>query len=168
MRGSDDQTASLLSYVSCEARVPADHPLRVIRAIVDQALSVLSATFDEMYAQAGRPSIASKKLLRVLPFQAFYLIRSERQLMEQLDYNLLFRWFVGLAMDAPVWDPSTFSKNRDGLSEGDVARRLFGGDRRAAARAGPDVGRPLFGRRHSDPGVDESQIVPAKAAGGFR
>jgi hypothetical protein len=94
MRGSDDQTASLLSYVSCEARVPADHPLRVIRAIVDQALSVLSATFDEMYAQAGRPSIASKKLLRVLPFQAFYLIRSERQLMEQLDYNLLFHWFV--------------------------------------------------------------------------
>jgi transposase len=82
MQGSDDQTASLLSYVSCEARVPADHPLRVIRAIVDQALNVLSATFDEMYAQAGRPSIASKKLLRVLLFQAFYPIHSERQLMK--------------------------------------------------------------------------------------
>jgi transposase len=86
MRGSDDQTASLFSYVSCEARVPADHPLRVIRAIVDEALNVLSATFDEMYAQAGRPSIASKKLLRALLLQAFYPIRSERQLMEQLDY----------------------------------------------------------------------------------
>jgi transposase len=125
MRGSDDQTASLFSYVSCEARVPLDHPLRLIRAVVDEALEVLSPGFDGIYAQAGRPSIAPEKLLRALLLQAFYSIRSERQLMEQLDYNLLFRWFVGLAMDAPVWDASTFSKNRDRLLEGDVAQNLL-------------------------------------------
>jgi transposase len=125
MRGSDDQTASLFSYVSCEARVPADHPLRLIRAVVDEALEVLSPGFDGIYAQAGRPSIAPEKLLRALLLQAFYSIRSERQLMEQLDYNPLFRWFVGLAMDAPVWDASTFSKNRDRLLEGDVAQNLL-------------------------------------------
>ena len=125
MRGSDDQTSSLFSYVSCEARVPADHPLRLIRAVVDEALEVLSLGFDGIYAQAGRPSIAPEKLLRALLLQAFYSIRSERQLMEQLDYNLLFRWFVGLAMDAPVWDASTFSKNRNRLLEGDVAQNLL-------------------------------------------
>lgn len=125
MRGSDDQPASLFSYVSCEARVPSDHPLRLIRAVVDEALEVLSRGFDGIYAQAGRPSIAPEKLLRALLLQAFYSIRSERQLMEQLDYNLLFRWFVGLAMDAPVWDASTFSKNRDRLLEGDVAQNLL-------------------------------------------
>jgi transposase len=125
MRGSDEQTASLFSYVSCEARVPSDHPLRLIRAVVDEALEVLSPGFDGIYAQAGRPSIAPEKLLRALLLQAFYSIRSERQLMEQLDYNLLFRWFVGLSMDAPVWDASTFSKNRDRLLEGDVAQNLL-------------------------------------------
>jgi transposase len=113
MRGADEQTSSLFSYVSCEARVPSSHPLRRIRAVVDEALDVLSPDFDGMYAQAGRPSIAPEKLLRALLLQAFYSVRSERQLMEQLDYNLLFRWFVGLSMDAPVWDASTFSKNRD-------------------------------------------------------
>ena len=125
MRGADEQTSSLFSYVSCEARVPASHPLRRIRAVVDEALDVLSPDFDGMYAQAGRPSIAPEKLLRALLLQAFYSIRSERQLMEQLDYNLLFRWFVGLSMDAPVWDASTFSKNRDRFLEGDVAQRLL-------------------------------------------
>ena len=125
MRGSDEQTSSLFSYVSCEARVPASHPLRRIRAVVDEALEVLSTDFDGMYAQAGRPSIAPKKLLRALLLQAFYSVRSERQLMEQLDYNLLFRWFVGLSMDAPVWDASTFSKNRDRLLDADVARRML-------------------------------------------
>jgi transposase len=125
MRGSDDQTASLFSYVSCEARVPFDHPLRLIRAVVDEALEVLSPGFDGIYAQAGRPSIAPEKLPRALLLRAFYSIRSERQLMEQLDYNLLFRWFVGLSMDAPVWDASTFSKNRDRLLEGDVAQTLL-------------------------------------------
>ena len=125
MRGSDEQTGSLFSYVSCEARVPADHPLRLIRAVVDEALDVLSPEFDRLYARAGRPGIAPEKLLRALLLQAFYSVRSERQLMEQLDYNLLFRWFVGLALDAPVWDASTFSKNRDRLLAGDVAQRLL-------------------------------------------
>jgi transposase len=125
MRGEDSQTGSLFSYVSCEARVPADHPLRMIRAIVDEALEVLSGDFDARYASVGRPSIPPEKLLRALLLQAFFGIRSERQLMEQLDYNLLFRWFIGLSMDAPVWDASTFSKNRDRLLEGDVARRLL-------------------------------------------
>jgi transposase len=125
MRGSDEQTSSLFSYVSCEARVPASHPLRRIRAVVDEALDVLSPDFEGMYAQAGRPSIAPEKLLRALLLQAFYSIRSERQLMEQLDYNLLFRWFVGLSMDAPVWDASSFSKNRERFLDGDVAQRLL-------------------------------------------
>ena len=125
MRGSDEQTGSLFSYVSCEARVPADHPLRGVRAIVDEALEVLSPRFETLYAKQGRPSVPPEKLLRALLLQAFYSIRSERQLMEQLDYNLLFRWFVGLALDAPVWDASTFSKNRDRLLAGDVARELL-------------------------------------------
>jgi transposase len=126
MRGSDEQTASLFSYVSCEARVPPDHPLRLIRAVVDEALDVLSLEFEGLYARHGRPSIAPEKLLRASLLQAFYSIRSERQLMEQLDYNLLFRWFVGLAMDAPIWDASTFSKNRERLLAGDVAQKLLG------------------------------------------
>lgn len=125
MRGADIQTEGLFSYVSCEARVPSDHPLRVIRAIVDEALEVLSAQFDRLYAPQGRPSIPPEKLLRALLLQAFFGLRSERQLIEQLDYNLLFRWFVGLSMDAPVWDASTFSKNRDRLLEGDVARQFL-------------------------------------------
>ena len=104
MRGGDVRTESLFSYLSCEARVPQDHPLRPIRAIVDQALTVLSPAFDRLYSDIGRPSIPPEKLLRALLLQAFYSVRSERQLMEQLDYNLLFRWFVGLAMDAPIWD----------------------------------------------------------------
>lgn len=125
MRGGDERTGQLFSYVSCEARVPACHPLRVIRAVVDEALAVLSAELDALYARVGRPSIAPEKLLRALLLQAFFGIRSERQLMEQLDYNLLFRWFVGLSMDAPVWDASRFSKNRDRLLDGDVAQRFL-------------------------------------------
>lgn len=125
MRGEDSQAGSLFSYVSCEARVPSEHPLRLIRAIVDEALEVLSDEFDALYAPSGRPSIPPEKLLRALLLQAFFGVRSERQLMEQLNYNLLFRWFVGLSMDAQVWDASTFSKNRDRLLEGDVARRFL-------------------------------------------
>lgn len=125
MRGEDQDTGGLFSYVSCEARVPADHPLRGIRAIVDEALEVLSPTFEQLYSKMGRPSIAPEKLMRALLLQAFYSIRSERQLMEQLDYNLLFRWFVGLSMDAAVWDPTVFSKNRERLIAGDVATRFL-------------------------------------------
>lgn len=121
MRGDDVDSGALFSYVSCEARVPSDHPLRPIRSIVDEALEVLSPAFEGLYSELGRPSIPPEKLLRALLLQAFYGIRSERQLMEQLNYNLLFRWFVGLSMDAPVWDATVYSKNRDRLIEGDVA-----------------------------------------------
>jgi transposase len=125
MRGGDYRSEGLFSYVSCEARVPADHPLRAIRAIVDEALEVMSADFDAIYSRIGRPSIPPEKLLRALLLQAFYTIRSERQLMEQMDYNLLFRWFVGLAMDAPIWDVTVFTKNRERLLAGDIAARLL-------------------------------------------
>jgi transposase len=125
MRGSDVRTDSLFSYVSCEARVPATHPLRPIRAMVDEVLEVLSPEFEGMYSKVGRPSIPPEKLLRALLLQAFYSIRSERQLMEQIGYNLLFRWFVGLSMDAPVWDVTVFTKNRDRLLEGDVAAKFL-------------------------------------------
>ena len=128
MRGEDSESGALFSYASCEARVPADHPLRAIRAIraiVDEALEVLSPQFEQLYSKMGRPSIPPEKLMRALLLQAFYTIRSERQLMEQLDYNLLFRWFVGLSMDAPVWDASVYSKNRDRLVEGEIAARFL-------------------------------------------
>jgi transposase len=125
MRGEDRQTAGMFSYVSCEARVPADHPLRAIRAIVGAALEELSPRFETLYAKAGRPSIAPEKLLRALLLQAFYTIRSERQLIEQLDYNLLFRWFVGLSMDAAVGDVTVFTKNRERLLAGDVAAQFL-------------------------------------------
>ena len=142
MRGLDEQTGALFSYVSCEARVPPDHPLRLIRAVVDEALDVLSPEFDRLYARVGRPGIAPEKLLRALLLQAFYSVRSERQLMEQIGYNLLFRWFVGLSMDAPVWDATTFSKNRDRLLDGDVAQCLL-----AAVVAQPRV-RALMSDEH--------------------
>lgn len=125
MRGTDGRTEGLFSYVSCEARVPLDHPLRLMRAITDEALAALSGDFAALYARTGRPSIPPEKLLRALLLQAFYTVRSERQLMQQLNYNLLFRWFVGLSMDAPVWDATVFCKNRDRLIAGDVARRFF-------------------------------------------
>lgn len=126
MRGSDDRQQPLFSVVTLEQRVPADHPLRAIRQMTDDALSGLSPLFDRLYAKGGRPSIAPERLLRALLLQMLYSVRSERMLMEQLDYNLLFRWFVGLTPDEPVWDPTTFTKNRDRLLEGDVARHFFG------------------------------------------
>jgi len=125
MRGADEQSGSMFSYVSLEARVPADHPLRGIRHITDRALVRLSPQFDAIYIRFGRPSIPPEQLLRALLLQALYTIRSERQLMEQLDYNLLFRWFVGLGIDAAVWSPTTFSKNRDRLLDGEIAAAFF-------------------------------------------
>ena len=125
MRGGDLNTGALFSYVSCEARVAANHPLRAIREIVNLALSALSADFEALYAKLGRPSIPPEKLLRALLLQAFYSVRSERQLMEQLDYNLLFRWFVGLALDAPIWDVTVFTKNRERLVEREVAAKFM-------------------------------------------
>src|SRR5687767_6177134 len=125
MRGADDQPGSMFSYVSLEERVPQDHPLRAIRHITDRALERVSPRFGTLYINFGRPSIPPERLLRALLLQALYTIRSERQLMEQLDYNLLFRWFVGLGMDDRVWSPTTFSKNRDRLLRGDIAQAFF-------------------------------------------
>lgn len=125
MRGSDDQTGHLFSYLSPEQRVPADHPLRAIRQMTDRVLQELSPQFAQLYATQGRPSVPPEQLLRALLLQALYTVRSERLLIEQLEYNLLFRWFVGLAMDAPVWVPTTFTKNRTRLIEGDIARAFF-------------------------------------------
>lgn len=125
MRGSDEQNGSLFSYVNLEERIPARHPLRKIKAVVDPALASLDADFTVLYANEGRPSIAPERLLRAALLQILFSIRSERQLMEQLDYNLLFRWFVGLAIDEPVWVPTVFSKNRDRLMTTDIARKLM-------------------------------------------
>ena len=126
MRGSDQRSESLFSYVDLEARVRADHPLRPIRAIVNSALSRLSAEFDALYAAgAGRPSIPPERLMRALLLQAFYGLRSERLLMERLEFDLLFRWFVGLGIDDVAWDQTSFGKNRDRLLAGDVAARFL-------------------------------------------
>jgi transposase len=125
MRGADAQPSSLFSYVALEDRIPADHPLRVIRTLIDPMLVALSPRFDDLYSAQGRRSIAPEKLLRALLLQVLYTIRSERQLMEQLDYNLLFRWFVGLGIDDPVWVPTVFTKNRDRLLAGNIAEALL-------------------------------------------
>src|SRR5262245_18474821 len=126
MRGDDrDEQGSMWSYVPMEQRIPVDHPLRVMRPMVDAVLRELSPRFTELYSRVGRPSIAPEKLLRALLLQVLFTIRSERMLMEQLDYNLLFRWFVGLGMDDPVWVPTVFTKNRDRLLEGEIAQAFF-------------------------------------------
>jgi transposase len=138
MRGSDERTGSLFSYVNLEARVRGDHPLRPIRAIANAALSELSKVFDALYTDFGRPSIAPEKLLRAMLLQAFYGIRSERQLMERLEFDLLFRWFVGLGIDDPVWDHSVFSKNRNRLLEAEIAAKFL-----SAVLAQPKVKRLL-------------------------
>jgi transposase len=132
MRGDDNQPDSMFSYVSPEQRVPHDHPLRAIRQLVDEILREMSRAFDKLYATVGRPSIPPERLLRAQLLQIFYSIRSERLLMEQLDYNILFRWFVGLSMDEPIWDPTVFTKNRDRLLNQDLARDFL---RRVVARA---------------------------------
>ena len=125
MRGDDQQQFSVFSYVAPEDRVPADHPLRAIRKLVDEVLRAMSREFDPLYAETGRASIPPERLLRALLLQVFYSIRSERMLMEQLHYNLLFRWFVGMEMDEPVWNHAVFSKNRERLLNQEVARSFF-------------------------------------------
>src|SRR5437867_4104306 len=124
MRGNDLQQAAMWSYISPEERVAHDHSLRSMRAMTDEALQQLRSRF-KLYAKTGRPSIAPEKLLRALLLQALYSVRSERMLMEQLDYNLLFRWFVGLNMDDPIWDVTVFTKNRERLLDGDIAEAFF-------------------------------------------
>ena len=142
MRGGDGRSGELFSYVDLEKRVRSDHPLRAIRAIVNAALAALEADFAALYAPVGRPSIAPEKLLRAMLLQAFYSIRSERQLTERLEYDLLFRWFVGIGIDDAAWDHSTFSKNRDRLLEGDMAAKFL-----AAVLAEPRV-KKLLSRDH--------------------
>src|SRR5262252_2703101 len=155
MRGDDQQQFSVFSYVSPEDRVPADHPLRPIRQSVDKVLTAMSRQFDKLYAETGRPSIPPERLLRALLLQVFYSIRSERMRMEQLNYNLLFRWFVGMEMDEPVWNHAVFSKNRERLLNQDVARIFF--DRVFAAGTGVSVGRTLHGGRYADRGLGRSE-----------
>jgi len=125
MRGDDRQQADMYSYISPEQRVRESHPLRKIRAMTDEALKNMSDRFDQMYAKTGRPSIAPEKLLRAQLIQMLYSVRSERLLMEEIDYSMLYRWFVGMNLDEPVWDPTVFTKNRDRLLEGDVAREFL-------------------------------------------
>lgn len=125
MRGGDARSGALFSYVDLEARVGKTHPLRAIRQLVNEALSALENKFSALYSAMGRPSIPPEKLPRAMLPQAFYSIRSERQLMERLEFDLLFRWFVGLGVDDPVWDHSVFSKNRDRLLAGDVAAKFL-------------------------------------------
>src|SRR3954452_554514 len=125
MRGTDHQQADMYSYLSPEARVGANHPLRTIRAMADEGLKNMSDRFDAMYAKTGRPSIAPEKLLRAQLIQMLYSVRSERLLMEEIDYSMLFRWFVGMNLDEPVWDVTVFTKNRDRLLEGEVAREFL-------------------------------------------
>jgi transposase len=125
MRGDEKQQTAMFSYISLEERVPAEHPLRVIRAMVDRALAELWSHFEALYARRGRPSIPPEQLLRALLLQALYAIRSERQLMEQIHFNLLYRWFVGLGMEDSAWDPTVFTKNRDRLLAGEVSQRLL-------------------------------------------
>jgi transposase len=126
MRGPDEQQSDIFSYLSPETRVKKDHPLRTIREMADKAFAKLSVRFDEMYAKRGRPSIAPEKLLRAQLLQMLYSVRSERLLMEEIDYSVLFRWFVGMNLDEPVWDVTVFTKNRDRLLDGDVARAFLG------------------------------------------
>jgi transposase len=173
MRGQDDRSGALFSYVDLESRVPRGHPLRRIRTIVNQALVALSGDFDQLYGRIGRPGVPPEKLLRALLLQAFYSIRSERQLMERLDFDLLFRWFprVGpkgrprtgsrLGIDDPVWDHSTFAKNRDRLLAGDVAARFMAEvlNRVEVRRLLSDD--PLQRRRHADRGVRVDEELPA-------
>jgi transposase len=125
MRGTDGKQGELYSYVSLEARIPADHPLRKLRGMVDQGLKGMNPDFEEMYSRMGRPSIPPEQLLRALLIQVLYTVRRERMLMEQLDYNLLFRWFVGLGIDDPVWHPTTFTQNRERLLGQEISRRFF-------------------------------------------
>ena len=142
MRGTDEASGSLFSYVDLEARIPARHPLRKIRQVVNDALASLDAEFEALYTDFGRPSIAPERLIRASLIQILFSVRSERQLMEQMQYNLLFRWFVGLGIDDPVWVPTVFTKNRDRLLTTDMSRKVM-----AAILAHRDVS-PLLSDDH--------------------
>ena len=125
MRGEAEEPEAIFSYITPAQRVPQDHPLRAVRKVVDAALARMSPRFQRLYARTGRPSIPPERLIRALLLQVLYTIRSERQLMEHLDYNILYRWFVGLGLDDPVWDATTFTKNRERLLNGAIDRAFF-------------------------------------------
>ena len=148
MRGADRRTGELFSYVDLESRVRTDHPLRAIREVVNATLAAMSSDFAGLYSRLGRPGIPPERLLRALLLQCFYSVRSERQLMERLEFDLLFRWFVGLGVDDPVWDASSFSKNRDRLLAGEVAQRFL-----AELLARPEVKRLLSAEHFSVDGT---------------
>lgn len=148
MRGTDERSGELFSYVDLEQRVPARHPLRAIRDLVNEALFDIGPELEAVYSRIGRPSIAPEKLLRALLLQLFHGIRSERQMMERLDFDLSFRWFVGLGIDDPVWDASTFSKNRERLLDGEIAARFL-----SAILARPQVKRLLSNEHFSVDGT---------------
>jgi len=145
MRGQDEQQTAMFSYLSPEQRVPQDHPLRPIRRLTDDCLKRLSLPLTKLYSRTGRPSIAPEKLLRALLLQILYSVRSERLLMEQLDYNLLFRWFVGLNLDDPIWDVTVYTKNRQRLLDG---------------HAGLDERRTFHGRWHAGGSLGRSEELP--------
>ena len=167
MRGPDEQTQHMFSYLSPEQRVPADHPLRAIRALTDDGLRSMSPQFERLYSTMGRPSIPPEQLLRALLLQVLYTVRSERLLMEELDYNLLFRWFVGLNMDDTVWHPTTFTKNRDPAA----GQRGCGGLLRCDRPSGPGgqsaLRRTLHPGRHATGSLGEpEELPPAHGAAG--
>ena len=160
MRGMDETSGALFSYVDLEERVPARHPLRKIRQIVNDALASLDTEFEGLYGKEGRPSIAPERLIRASLLQILFSIRSERQLMEQMDYNLLFRWFVGVGIDNPVWVPTVFTRNRDRLLSTEMSRKVM-----AAILAHPEV-RPLLSDEHFS--VDGTLIKAWAAMKSFR
>ncbi len=162
MRGSDGMQEALFTFAKLEDFVPGDHPLRAIRVLVNEALTGLNGLFNCIYADTGRASIAPEKLLRAMLIQVLFSVRSERQLMEQIRYNLLFRWFIGLAIDDGVWDHSVFSKNRDRLLEHAVVERFFTEVMQLADKRQLLCQGALLGRRHADPGVGQPQELRAE------
>ena len=153
MRGGFEDQGGLFSYISPEARIPARHPLRKIRELVREVLGELNRSLGGLYASEGRPSIPPEQLLSALLLQVFYGIRSERQLMEQLDYNFLYRWFVGLSPDDPIWDPTTFTKNRDRLQNGEVFTKFMSRASEPSAGQAAVVGRAFVSGRNADQGL---------------
>jgi transposase len=162
MRGADQQQNHIFSYLSPEERVRKDHPLRAIRVMVDEVLKQLSRRFDAMYAKVGRPSIPPEQLLRAQLLQMLYSIRSERLLMEEIDYSMLFRWFVGLNLDDEVWDATVFTKNRDRLLEADVAKEFLAQVVEQARTQGLDLGGAFHGRRHVAGSVGGGEEFPTQ------
>ena len=158
MKGDDQQQSGMFSYVSLEERVPQDHPLRAIRKSVDEVLRAMAKDFEGLYAKTGRPSVPPERLLRAVLLQIFYTVRSERMLMEQMNYNLLFRWFVGLELDEPVWNHAVFSKNRERLLNQEVAREFF---IRVLAQAEPHLSDEHFS-------VGEPEELPEEGRWGRR